>query len=87
MRKWIVIVNGRAEKRIEKLPMKEKKRVLDAILDLEAGPYDCGLDVKHLHGRPEWRLRVGDWRVLFLVEKETITITVVSVSPRGDAYK
>lgn len=87
MKKWTVIVNGRVEKRIEKLPTKEKKRILDAILALEAGPYDCGFDVKPLHGRPEWRLRVGDWRVLFLVKNERTTITAVSFSPRGGAYK
>ncbi len=54
---------------------------------LSKGPYDCGLDVKPLHGRADWRLRLGRWRVLFRVDEGRITITVISVAPRGDAYK
>jgi mRNA interferase RelE/StbE len=42
-------------------------------------------DVKRLKGREGYRLRVGDWRVLFLMDGETITIT--RVRPRGGAYR
>jgi mRNA interferase RelE/StbE len=34
-------------------------------------------DVKHLKGRAGARLRVGDWRIIFYVEGDTITITAV----------
>lgn len=41
-------------------------------------------DVKRLKGRPGARLRVGDWRVVFYVEAETII--VVAVGHRRDVY-
>ncbi len=43
-------------------------------------------NVKALQGeRGELRLRVGDWRIVFKEDKETITI--VRVAPRGSAYE
>ncbi len=87
MKKWVIKVSDKADKRLATLPHPLRRRISDAIDRLELGPRECGLDVKQLRARPEWRLRVGGWRVLFLVENEIITITVVSVEPRGDAYK
>jgi mRNA interferase RelE/StbE len=42
-------------------------------------------DVKRLRGRPGARLRVGDWRVVFYQENETIV--VVGVGHRRDIYE
>jgi mRNA interferase RelE/StbE len=42
-------------------------------------------DVKRLQGRPEYRLRIGDWRVIFEMDATTITITLIA--SRGDVYK
>lgn len=42
-------------------------------------------DVKHLRGRPGVRLRVGDWRVLFSDDGQTIT--VFAVGHRRDVYE
>ncbi len=84
---WTIILGKDAEKRLAKIPQSQRLLIFTAIMELKQGPYECRGDVKRLHGRSEWRLRVGGWRVLFLVENEIITITVVSVEPRGDAYR
>lgn len=45
-------------------------------------------NVKRLQGyEREWRLRVGDWRVRFERNSATQTITILSVLPRGRAYR
>ena len=36
---------------------------------------------------PQWRLRVGDWRVRFRFESATSTMFVQRVLPRGRAYR
>jgi mRNA interferase RelE/StbE len=41
-------------------------------------------DVKRLKGRAGYRLRVGDWRVIFIEDKNTIVI--VAVGNRRDIY-
>ena len=37
--------------------------------------------------RPQWRLRVGDWRVRFSRDPGSRTILVLRVLPRGRAYR
>jgi mRNA interferase RelE/StbE len=42
--------------------------------------------LRRLTGRPETRLRVGDWRVLLIVDVEDRVILVMRILPRGRAY-
>jgi mRNA-degrading endonuclease RelE of RelBE toxin-antitoxin system len=61
-------------------------RVRDAILRLANTGQG---DVRRLQGidPPEWRLRVGEWRVRFAYDFERRTIQVLRVLPRGRAYR
>lgn len=69
-------------KAMRRLPVDLRQRLSTAIKALPDG------DVKRLTGGEErWRLRVGDWRVLFDADDKAKVITVVGVSARGDAYK
>ena len=42
-------------------------------------------NVSRLKGQPEFRLRVQDWRVLFQIDEDEMT--VIDIAPRGSAYK
>lgn len=42
-------------------------------------------DVKRLVGRPALRLRVGDYRVIFIEDREFVSVT--EIGPRGSIYK
>ena len=41
--------------------------------------------VTQLVGRPEKRLRVGSWRIIFVEDADTLT--VIRIAPRGGAYE
>ena len=72
--------NKDAVKHIEKMDKPTKQRIRNAIEKLPSG------DVIKLQGLAnDYRLRVGDLRVLFSVCEETIIIK--DVLPRGTAYK
>ena len=43
--------------------------------------------LRKLTGAPEWRLRIGDWRALVLLDTQARTIQVTRVLPRGRAYR
>jgi mRNA-degrading endonuclease RelE of RelBE toxin-antitoxin system len=43
--------------------------------------------VRRLSGRDEWRLRVGDWRIIFVTEAGGETIVVTAIDNRRDAYR
>ena len=71
----------KAAKTINNLDNKLKQRIQQAILGLPDG------DVKRIIGRVDtWRLRVGDWRVLFS-QSDNDTILIEKISTRGQAYK
>jgi mRNA interferase RelE/StbE len=59
----------------------EHVRITRAIQELPAG------DVKRLVGGTLWRLRIGDWRVIFERDDERRLILVLEVHPRGSAYR
>ena len=56
------------------------------IEQLATDPYNMPNVVK-LAGRPGYRLRVGDWRIIYEVEDDKLILLVLRISPRGGAYK
>jgi mRNA interferase RelE/StbE len=44
-------------------------------------------NVKKLTDHPGYRLRVGDWRVVYLLREHELIIVVVKIAPRGGVYK
>ncbi len=54
---------------------------------LAADPLAANNNVKKLVGRSAFRLRVGDWRVIYEIEGGRLVIHVLTVAPRGGAYQ
>lgn len=69
-----------------------RQRVLEALGKLEENPERRDLDVRPLEGTGGYRLRIGDWRLLFdrqppEDEEDDEVVIVQAIRPRGDAYK
>jgi mRNA interferase RelE/StbE len=60
---WSVEFERRADKDLERLDPPIRERVFTALERLANDP-QSGAGLRKLAGRPEWRLRVGDWRVI-----------------------
>ena len=54
---------------------------------LGENPDNASLDIKKLQGEPYFRLRVGQWRIIFDKDDEVKIISIEKIKPRGDAYK
>ena len=85
---WTIKVSSHAERYFKKLDKKLRQRLKKELLllgDCE-NPLDHK-DVKPLTGdlRGFYRLRIGEYRVIFSVVKEQKIIAVVNIVPRGDA--
>ena len=50
-------------------------------------PFATNLDVKKLQNRSGYRLRIGDWRVIYEVQNEELVILVMKIAPRGEVYR
>ncbi|HHY56654.1 MAG TPA: type II toxin-antitoxin system RelE/ParE family toxin [Chloroflexi bacterium] len=79
-----VEIKRQAEREMRRLPETEAIRILDALLKLQD---NLAGDVKRLTNfAPEYRLRVGNYRVLFEIE-DGDRIVVYAVRHRRDAYR
>ena len=76
--------SNRAEKDLERLDRKVRQRIVSAV---DRFAQTGQGDVKRLQGMKEetFRLRVGEWRVIFL-EEETLLILILRALPRSGAY-
>jgi mRNA-degrading endonuclease RelE of RelBE toxin-antitoxin system len=86
---WTVEVKPTAEKQYGKLDKKTKARVLEALRDLEQveNPFlHPGMRALTGELKGDWRLRAGEWRILIDPKKETKTLQVYAILPRGGAY-
>jgi mRNA interferase RelE/StbE len=76
----------RAQKDLKRLDQVAQRRVLEAIEHFaRTGEGDVIRLVNVVP--PEYRLRVGDWRVRFALDKEHSLLDVLRVLPRGKAYR
>jgi mRNA interferase RelE/StbE len=76
-------IRERASKDLRAIQKKDAERILNAIYALRSG---VSGDVKKLTNySPAYRLRVGNWRVLFDIEGDKVT--VYRVLDRKDAYR
>lgn len=77
-----------AKKEFDKLPSLVKDKIADAILFLSQNPFSELLKVKKLKGADElYRIRVGDYRVVYEVHQHTLLIVVIKIGHRKDIYR
>ena len=74
-----------AEREMDKLPSTVHSRISRRLLSLEDNPRPRG--TKKLSGRDEYRLRIGDYRVLYTVDDRERTVTVFAVGHRREVYR
>lgn len=81
--KYEIKIDSKAIKFISKQPQKQKERIFRAIYKLpEIG------DVKAMKGYTNhYRLRVGDYRVIYTLDNDILLVNVIAVGNRGDIYK
>lgn len=76
-----------AERELRKLDRPVARRILIAVSRLTADPRPYG--ARSLTGHPSGttRIRVGDYRVVYVIEDEIVVITVVRVAHRREVYR
>jgi len=82
---WNLIILKKPEKYLQKLSLPEQKRIIQSLKLLIQDK--TLVDIKPLKGRSEWRLRVGDFRILYREDRENKTYVVTKIKSRGDVYK
>jgi len=75
-----------AQKELEVLPKRNQRRIVRAIESLIEDPRPPGVR-KIVGGEDLYRLRVGDYRVLYQIQEAVLTIWAIRIGYRRDIYK
>jgi mRNA interferase RelE/StbE len=81
-----VVFTVAAGKQFARLPRRAMIAIDDALARLALNPRDPAVDVKRLQGRSDYRLRVGEWRLIFGWQPPD-TLVVTAVSSRQSIYR
>jgi mRNA interferase RelE/StbE len=82
---WRLELDKSAAKQVRDLPKPMQVRVTRALATLVENPRGAA-NVKALVGREGYRLRVGDYRVLYLLDDADEAVRVTTVGHRGHVY-
>lgn len=81
-----VYLERQPEKLLKKLPGHEVRRLDAAIRALATNPRPSGCK-KLVGGADTYRIRVGDWRILYVIEDNRLIVLVVRIAQRDSVYK
>lgn len=83
--KYRVSILRRAQKSLEKIRGADYEKIKASIYDLENDPrpQQC----KKLSGREGWRIRIGDYRVLYEIRDAELIVLVVNLGHRREIYR
>jgi len=83
---WKIVYERQAKKSLDALDLQTRRRIVAGIDGLAADPR-AAPNVKALQGQPGCRLRVGDWRVIYTLQDDVLTVLVIRIAHRREAYR
>jgi mRNA interferase RelE/StbE len=81
-----VYLERAAEHDLKRLPIEIYRRVIDDIKGLTADPRPSGCR-KISGSKSDWRIRIGDYRVVYEIDEKTKVVRVMRVRHRREAYR
>lgn len=72
---------------MQRMPRNTAQSIREKLENIATDPFADHPNVKKLQGREGYRLRVGDWRVIYKVQNQQLMIIVLKIASRGEVYK
>ncbi len=83
---YSIVFKKSAEKDLDKIPNLYYNAIISKIKQLANNPHPNGC--KKLVGRDDlWRVRAGDYRIIYCIKDEILIIEVINIGHRKDVYK
>ena len=80
-------IESHAERQLNKLPEEFISRIDTALTALASNPRPCGAVKLSGYADAAFRIRVGDYRILYLVNDSMKHVRIIAISKRDKAYK
>jgi len=83
--KYEVKLKSSVKKQLKNLDKRQTERILVKIYSLSQNPYPHGIE--KLTGQKAFRIRVGDYRIIYQVHNRQLLVQVIRVGHRRDIYR
>jgi mRNA interferase RelE/StbE len=85
MGKYKIVMKQSAVKELNKIPAKDLKKIASKIESLSTNPRPMGCE--KLSALERYRIRQGNYRILYSIEDDILTVYVVKIGRRKDIYR
>ena len=85
MASYRIVFKKSVAKDLRQIPKTDIQRILKRIDSLKDDPRPAR--VEKLSGEEKYRIRQGNYRILYMIEDQIITVTIVKVGHRRDVYR
>ena len=85
MASYRLLIKPSAAKELEALPKKDRRRIVAKIHDLSNEPRPPGCE--KLSGQDLYRVRQGNYRVLYAVQDTDLVVVIITVAHRREVYR
>ncbi len=85
MASYSLLITKSAAKELEAVPRKDRLRIIEKVRGLAANPRPPGAE--KLSGQDKYRLRQGDYRIVYEIRDRELVVTVVRIGNRRNVYR
>lgn len=85
MASYSLEIKRSAARELEQVPLKDRRRIVARIQALAHDPRPPGAE--KLSGQERYRIRQGDYRILYEIEHQILRVMVVKLGHRRDVYR
>lgn len=83
-----IVFKKSAAKELLSLPLKIQQKILDAVQLISLNPYTELLQIKKMKGADSlYRVRIQDYRIIYLIENKIIKVTIIKIGHRKEVYE
>jgi mRNA interferase RelE/StbE len=82
-----IIFAKRAQKVLLRLLKNMAVLVRQKLEQLAVDPYAPNTNAMKLQNRSGYRLRIGDWRVIYEIQNDELVILILKIAQRGEVYR
>ena len=84
---YTIAYTKEAAKSLQRMPRDMAELIREKLEPIAVDPHADHPNAKKLQGREGYRLRVGDWRVIYKMQNEQLIIVILKIASRGEIYK
>jgi len=82
-----LVFTKEAQKTLLRLPKNTSTLIRQKLEQLSKEPVESNLDIKKLQNRSGYRLRIGDWRIIYELNVDESIIVILKIATRGEVYR